>query len=134
MFMCQPNLPTAERVLTKCLFSCLYYFGKSLAAGGSNATVMPFLIFFLMLRRPPRSTFFPYSTLFRSGERLEAVVAGGACHRDAVAPLPQRHAREDRKSTRLNSSHVKNSYAVFCLKKKKKYNFSFVIILKNYMT
>src|SRR5207342_3818581 len=69
--------------------------------------------FFLMIRRPPRSTLFPYTTLFRSG------TAGGrrdpAVHARAVAPL----APPDRKSTRLNSSHVKISYAVFCLKKKK---------------
>src|SRR5215469_17669616 len=68
-----------------------------------------FFFFFLMIRRPPRSTLFPYTTLFRPGR-------------------PPRHHREprhghrpepDRKSTRLNSSHVEISYAVFCLKKKK---------------
>src|SRR5216684_6250246 len=69
--------------------------------------------FFLMIRRPPRSTLFPYTTLFRSpaspnGTRPPAV----------RAPLHQR--RLDRKSTRLNSSHGYISYAVFCLKKKKK--------------
>src|SRR5690349_23163786 len=69
--------------------------------------------FFLMIRRPPRSTLFPYTTLFRS--------PGAAPFDDAAAtalrfpPLP----RGDRKSTRLNSSHVEISYAVFCLKKKK---------------
>src|SRR5438874_7424788 len=71
-----------------------------------------------MIRRPPRSTLFPYTTLFRSEKlkklfgrslRLRQVSAGGcnACE-------------SDRKSTRLNSSHVEISYAVFCLKKKKK--------------
>src|SRR3712207_8983324 len=96
-----------------------------------------FIFFFLMIRRPPRSTLFPYTTLFRS-------------HRCARVPKPvpddgqARHARvvdwrrglaylggdqrcrgsalgdgEDRKSTRLNSSHANISYAVFCLKKKK---------------
>src|SRR5258707_6663388 len=89
--------------------------------------------FFLMIRRPPRSTLFPYTTLFRS-------------RHDASRPIPKarrfapnsasRHSRlmqddrssrggsarrTDRKSTRLNSSHANISYAVFCLKKKKKY-------------
>src|SRR5579871_7001827 len=68
--------------------------------------------FFLMIRRPPRSTLFPYTTLFRS---LRAGVEGGACR--APRCSPRRHA-PDRKSTRLNSSHVEISYAVFCLKKK----------------
>src|SRR6266511_5496632 len=67
--------------------------------------------FFLMIRRPPRSTLFPYTTLFRSRHRLDDAHHGGG-------DLPFR--RRDRKSTRLNSSHVKISYAVFCLKKKKK--------------
>src|SRR3712207_7496362 len=79
------------------------------------------LFFFLMIRRPPRSTLFPYTTLFRSPGR------GFACRRPSrartlpyglqafgVAPV-----RIDRKSTRLNSSHANISYAVFCLKKKK---------------
>src|SRR5476651_2750708 len=68
--------------------------------------------FFLMIRRPPRSTLFPYTTLFRSRAR-----AGSP-----APPSASRHARpcpEDRKSTRLNSSHANISYAVFCLKKKK---------------
>src|SRR5258707_15083914 len=70
--------------------------------------------FFLMIRRPPRSTLFPYTTLFRSG--------GGAAIFAGSAPLQWRimtHERQDRKSTRLNSSHANISYAVFCLKKKK---------------
>src|SRR2546429_7326468 len=80
----------------------------------------PVLFFFLMIRRPPRSTLFPYTTLFRSKflraspraapERIEARPEG--------SPEP-RHQRQDRKSTRLNSSHGYISYAVFCLKKKK---------------
>src|SRR3712207_8836700 len=91
--------------------------------------------FFLMIRRPPRSTLFPYTTLFRSPGR----------DRDPPALAPHRPAeprgfrvrrhekdrdrmpyREDRKSTRLNSSHANISYAVFCLKKKKhqQYNFN----------
>src|SRR5690625_6729378 len=85
------------------------------------------LIFLLMLRRPPPSTLFPYTTLFRSLGVLLAPV--GAVHLAAGADH-RRHRRVDdhvagrvevgdRKSTRLNSSHVAISYAVFCLKKKK---------------
>src|SRR5215510_13752849 len=69
--------------------------------------------FFLMIRRPPRSTLFPYTTLFRSGR---------ASSRRSWAPRRRSGcdgSRPDRKSTRLNSSHVAISYAVFCLKKKK---------------
>src|SRR5215510_15303880 len=69
------------------------------------------LFFFLMIRRPPRSTLFPYTTLFRSS-RCCPVPACSDAHR-------RRAPEEDRKSTRLNSSHVAISYAVFCLKKKK---------------
>src|SRR5438067_6067209 len=92
------------------------------------------LFFFILIPPPPRSTLFPYTTLIRSSGRLR---------RGAVAPAPDRHRRRaragvpgpaprapglhlaggaprrDRKSTRLNSSHVSISYAVFCLKKKK---------------
>src|SRR5476649_2969310 len=71
--------------------------------------------FFLMIRRPPRSTLFPYTTLFRS--RRGQVPAEGLLHDDA---RPVRAARADRKSTGLNSSHTVISYAVFCLKKKNK--------------
>src|SRR5205807_9190462 len=70
-------------------------------------------IFFLTIRRPPRSTLFPYTTLFRS--RAGAVCAGGAGAGCRGGPL---FAGQDRKSTRLNSSHLVISYAVFCLKKK----------------
>src|SRR5438445_3451273 len=68
-----------------------------------------------MIRRPPRSTLFPYTTLFRSlPSRARPEWRGaGVPHRD-------REPRVDRKSTRLNSSHANISYAVFCLKKKKK--------------
>src|SRR2546430_17349940 len=75
--------------------------------------------FFLMIRRPPRSTLFPYTTLFRSAER--AVELGW--DRSQVQILDQdlgKSGTTDRKSTRLNSSHSQISYAVFCLKKKKK--------------
>src|SRR3712207_8388219 len=94
-----------------------------------------------MIRRPPRSTLFPYTTLFRSGDRraphrrlrsrpdsahpavprrgvrLVHVVPNGDGHQVAP-PEGTRVAQEDRKSTRLNSSHANISYAVFCLKKK----------------
>src|SRR5438128_8271750 len=90
------------------------------------------LSFFLIIRRPPRSTLFPYTTLFRSVEVGEAVVD----HAHGLGPVrpferwieadggldlqqPQGPAALDRKSTRLNSSHGSISYAVFCLKKKR---------------
>src|SRR3712207_8824624 len=83
--------------------------------------------FFLMIRRPPRSTLFPYTTLFRSRRDRSAQVVG---HRLAQRDEADRLAldlgdplhRADRKSTRLNSSHANISYAVFCLKKKKTSN------------
>src|SRR5690349_23863692 len=84
--------------------------------------------FFLMIRRPPRSTLFPYTTLFRSFAFrltlafLQKLLARGA---SLVAVI----ATRDRKSTRLNSSHVEISYAVFCLKKKKK-NINIVLARK----
>src|SRR5438874_6315195 len=88
-----------------------------------------FSFFFLMIRRPPRSTLFPYTTLFRSPNAM------GEMPDDAPEPR-RRFSRVskgydqvpstggDRKSTRLNSSHVEISYAVFCLKKKKKNNYN----------
>src|SRR5258708_9200606 len=80
-----------------------------------------------MIRRPPRSTLFPYTTLFRSRTRMRAFI----CHEEPLCVLPPACARSmskdsmdpaigDRKSTRLNSSHQIISYAVFCLKKKNK--------------
>src|SRR3712207_8974295 len=96
---------------------------------------MIFVLFFLMKRRPPRSTLFPYTTLFRSVQPLQVAVDD---EDQVVQPLPPAErdgaqalrlvglavAHEapdlaDRKSTRLNSSHANISYAVFCLKKKK---------------
>src|SRR5436309_15667054 len=84
--------------------------------------------FFLMIRRPPRSTLFPYTTLFRSVGGIPGLAVymtpvqnlrlGGRSSKSRYQYVMQR----DRKSTRLNSSHVKISYAVFCLKKKKKKN------------
>src|SRR2546429_3781513 len=77
---------------------------------------MAFAIFFLMIRRPPRSTLFPYTTLFRSRRSIEILRQRIEAHDGGiffdVSDL-------DRKSTRLNSSHGYISYAVFCLKKKK---------------
>src|SRR5256885_9168605 len=71
-----------------------------------------------MIRRPPRSTLFPYTTLFRSPkERVDSVRPGHRDQERARGPGPR---ARDRKSTRLNSSHLVISYAVFCLKKKKK--------------
>src|SRR3989449_11043536 len=94
----------------------------------------PLFFFFLMIRRPPRSTLFPYTTLFRSGVapsrsfRALAIACAGVAA--SCARMLQRGPDEageewvripgDRKSTRLNSSHGYISYAVFCLKKKKK--------------
>src|SRR3712207_8670076 len=92
------------------------------------------MFFFLMIRRPPRSTLFPYTTLFRSPRRRERGrrAAAGPARGDRARgthPGPGAHQPghvlgggavvQDRKSTRLNSSHANISYAVFCLKKKK---------------
>src|SRR6266481_8345454 len=82
--------------------------------------------FFLMIRRPPRSTLFPYTTLFRSRPRwpTRPIRRRSSATRASRA----RHSNgQDRKSTRLNSSHSSISYAVFCLKKKKTYYYSFFI-------
>src|SRR5688572_31026090 len=88
-----------------------------------------------MIRRPPRSTLFPYTTLFRSDPALlagalgvlarehgmrEVAIAAGMS-REALYKALRHPGGEDRKSTRLNSSHSQISYAVFCLKKKKSY-------------
>src|SRR5688572_32742070 len=73
------------------------------------------LFFFLMIRRPPRSTLFPYTTLFRSMELNKQL--GGSI--ENPEPVFKAIKEIDRKSTRLNSSHSQISYAVFCLKKKK---------------
>src|SRR3712207_6965320 len=103
-----------------------------------------------MIRRPPRSTLFPYTTLFRSGLRRRthrrwhgrrtlrlargAVLANLVCHRrgclqrQPAEDIPQ-SASQDRKSTRLNSSHANISYAVFCLKKKKKKKITSILII-----
>src|SRR3712207_7250842 len=91
-----------------------------------------------MIRRPPRSTLFPYTTLFRSGRSRQRprVPSGGTLAflrlaRDRLVCRVRRppQAAQDRKSTRLNSSHANISYAVFCLKKKK--NHLFLIFLSH---
>src|SRR6266542_5439855 len=85
-----------------------------------------FFFFFLMIRRPPRSTLFPYTTLFRSPARdhqeplLSAIQGKASAERAKTIQPVSRPRPGDRKSTRLNSSHGSISYAVFCLKKKKK--------------
>src|SRR5437868_15488650 len=83
--------------------------------------------FFLMIRRPPRSTLFPYTTLFRSRADALHGRAGVADHMGIIGAQDD----VDRKSTRLNSSHVSISYAVFCLKKKKKKKTTKSIIIKH---
>src|SRR2546430_5511145 len=85
-----------------------------------------------MIRRPPRSTLFPYTTLFRSVLEAPMPMNGGDGLSDVEPPLHQivdEPDELDRKSTRLNSSHSQISYAVFCLKKKKKYITTFTLSL-----
>src|SRR3712207_7651018 len=90
-----------------------------------SSLISYFFFFFLMIRRPPRSTLFPYTTLFRSADP-SLYGEEGHVRYDAVSRTPDfdegiaRLRQGDRKSTRLNSSHANISYAVFCLKKKKK--------------
>src|SRR3989442_6293150 len=82
-----------------------------------------------MIRRPPRSTLFPYTTLFRSPERRRSGGGLRSGRRDELVPRGGGHGprHPDRKSTRLNSSHVRISYAVFCLKKKKIHRYTLCI-------
>src|SRR3712207_9115120 len=99
-------------------------------------SIIIIFFFFLMIRRPPRSTLFPYTTLFRSSEMGElevwysrvaadevyGLISDSRSMKKATKALRKARGRDslDRKSTRLNSSHANISYAVFCLKKKKK--------------
>src|SRR3712207_7203379 len=99
-----------------------------------------FCFFFLMIRRPPRSTLFPYTTLFRSllyqhrvdpnvpieevAGTVADLMAEGKVARWGLSEASPTTIRRDRKSTRLNSSHANISYAVFCLKKKKQQIYS----------
>src|SRR5258708_10294812 len=106
----------------------MYSFSRDL-----RLNIQFFVFFFLMIRRPPRSTLFPYTTLFRSSAArrptcfrpvdVSARATGETCQIRFPSDPRYRRARdgieEDRKSTRLNSSHQIISYAVFCLKKKK---------------
>src|SRR5438874_12694877 len=100
----------------------------------SHLSIACLLFFFLMIRRPPSSTLFPYTTLFRSARPLtphdaakltDGVKLSDGLSRLKILRIDGPHvtvALRDRKSTRLNSSHVEISYAVFCLKKKKNKN------------
>src|SRR3712207_7001339 len=101
------------------------------------------LVFFLMIRRPPRSTLFPYTTLFRSYEngyalkRPRAGVNAGILEQvmdQGLHLLCRLHCALDRKSTRLNSSHANISYAVFCLKKKTNRCLTYQLELINLLT
>src|SRR3712207_7798085 len=100
--------------------------------------------FFLMIRRPPRSTLFPYTTLFRSAPDALRSLAGARVGQDATLAdlhraercgarlvIPEDDEWPDRKSTRLNSSHANISYAVFCLKKKKNHTTERVTLYKS---
>src|SRR4051812_49822299 len=86
-----------------------------------------------MIRRPPRSTLFPYTTLFRSVNIASRVEGLTRKHGVDILVTPEVHAtldhrfKADRKSTRLNSSHMSISYAVFCLKKKKRHTAQIVL-------
>src|SRR5690554_7644944 len=85
-----------------------------------------FNIFLLQQRRPPRSTLFPYTTLFRSvlqspAQTCPILISEQGQHVNIKLPTGPAVLYQDRKSTRLNSSHVRISYAVFCLKKKKRW-------------
>src|SRR5205814_10567686 len=97
----------------------------------TSPPLYPLILFFLLIRPPPRSTLFPYTTLFRSREvaaaaagPVELVLIHGAGHNETYDRGGRQYRDKlwelDRKSTRLNSSHLGISYAVFCLKKKKK--------------
>src|SRR5688572_32823997 len=96
---------------------CFHHHSSILPIFSISSDVYHFLFFFffLMIRRPPRSTLFPYTTLFRSA--IEPRSASDFLNRTSNV---RSSSWEDRKSTRLNSSHSQISYAVFCLKKKKK--------------
>src|SRR5690606_41823864 len=107
------------------VFTCRCATSTHYAHDSCHLCVVFRLFFFLVIRRPPRSTLFPYTTLFRSAVPRAAVGrdrrAGGFAALAGQVVFGDHHlAGQDRKSTRLNSSHVKISYAVFCLKKKKK--------------
>src|SRR2546427_8393680 len=108
-------------MLCRLIFSFVFFFTY-------NVNPDVFCFFFLMIRRPPRSTLFPYTTLFRSVTRCRKIAWGRESNFNRETGIFPVHSgvgacdvRQDRKSTRLNSSHSQISYAVFCLKKKKKH-------------
>src|SRR2546430_14903099 len=84
-----------------------------------TCSVLAYFFFFLMIRRPPRSTLFPYTTLFRSRGAGLTSSTYVYCEESTDSDDSRSIHGSDRKSTRLNSSHSQISYAVFCLKKKK---------------
>src|SRR5690606_41753699 len=102
-----------------CLTEVHLFFSPLISTQSYSSILFLFLFFFLMIRRPPSSTLFPYTTLFRSlGQYIssEKYMLTASVN---MKSLMIRRMTSDRKSTRLNSSHVKISYAVFCLKKKR---------------
>src|SRR3712207_7881411 len=96
---------------------------SNVSDGASQVVRLALRVFFLMIRRPPRSTLFPYTTLFRSRPGINFSYLLGAAHVHELGALAPEGQKRDRKSTRLNSSHANISYAVFCLKKKTKASF-----------
>src|SRR5690606_41606679 len=108
---------TTYRAITICCYTCARLYSSCLIRGSRMYPHFLPVFFFLPIPRPPRSTLFPYTTLFRSIVWQETPRDGDPEVRIAHVCLT---LHGDRKSTRLNSSHVKISYAVFCLKKKKK--------------
>src|SRR5690606_41874408 len=104
---------------------CFIYYCSTGVGSRRSFSVVYFLFFFLMIPRPPKSKLFPYTTLFRSRLiQIAAITIDGDAAAGSAAIRQCQGAeaadRLDRKSTRLNSSHVKISYAVFCLKKKRR--------------
>src|SRR5204863_9777649 len=109
-----PSLLTLSYLISSCPTICM--FGIAIVVMSvSIQTALISSFFFLMIRRPPRSTLFPYTTLFRSPRHAPFA----ASRSRSCSTLSASCTRKDRKSTRLNSSHVEISYAVFCLKKKR---------------
>src|SRR6266496_4658103 len=96
--------------------------------------IVSVVFFFLMIRRPPRSTLFPYTTPSDLGRRGAHQASGENCLASGQARRGGGCRSRDRKSTRLNSSHVEISYAVFCLKKKKKINIRYMLQIKKKTT
>src|SRR6266487_3502726 len=114
MYTKSPSL-TSIRVICERSLSTLSSPTHCLRRAALSRVASTLFFFFLRIRRPPRSTLFPYTTLFRSHEHRRDRGQRQAKRATDIAPHDQ-----DRKSTRLNSSHPSISYAVFCLKKKKK--------------